>query len=83
MSRSGFISARTCDAVAVRLADGGEFLIWAAGRERPDEGLVELFSVAHEGLRYDGAVASGGKAAPIVVDEQGEARGRCALMPFD
>ncbi len=50
-----------CDAVAVRLVDGGEFLIWAAGRERPDEGLAELFSVDHEGVRYAGAVARGDK----------------------
>ena len=76
-------SSAFCAAVRVRLADGGEFLIWAAGRERPDEGLVELFSVAHEGMTYAGAVANGDKAAPIIVDEQGEARGRCALTLFE
>lgn len=76
-------SSAFCTAVRVGLAAGGEFLIWAAGRERPDEGLVELFSVDHEEVRYDGAVANGDKAAPIIVDEQGEARGRCALTLFE
>ncbi len=77
-----FLVNKIYGAVAVRLPAGGEFLIWAAGTERPDEGLAELF-VSRDGMAFCGALADGDKPAQMVVDPAGEARGRCALTLYE
>jgi hypothetical protein len=72
----------SCSVVGLRLPTGGEFLLWAAGTERPDEGLGELFA-GRDGMVFCGGVGSDDKPVQMVVDPAGEARGRCALTLYE